>query len=624
MRTIQDKLARVPAKPGVYFFKDEKGRILYVGKARDLKNRLRSYFQKSAALDERKAAMVRSVRDFEYTVTENELEAFVLEANLIKQFRPRYNILLRDDKSYPYLKLTVNETWPRLEVVRRVQKDGARYFGPYVPAGAMWEILSFIRNNFNIRTCKYSLEKRMRPCIQHQIKRCIAPCGGHVDHDEYMQMIDEVRLLLEGRNSGLLNVLEKKMRRLSAEMKYEEAALLRDRIRAIRQISERQKAVAPQLGDVDVIGIFREAGRAVFKILFIRNGFMIGSRHFIIVDAAGETDGALLGNFIGRFYEKEIIPAPEVLCPFRPEDAGLLASWLSGRRDSAVKIAVPKRGIRKKLVAMAEENALLLSRSDRGPEGTAPTERLTEFLGLEKVPEDIGAFDISNIAGKEPVGAFVYWADGMFRKDKYRHIRMDAVQGPDDYAMMKEMVRRTFKKSGVGSEESGMRRKEENTSHLAPHPSRLTPLPVPDLIVIDGGKGQLGAARKALEELGIDTAVIAVAKDPDRAFLADREEPLSLEDGGAPSLLLRRIRDEVHRFAVRYHKKLRAKRTFESPLEKIPGVARKRRFALLKHFGSIEAIRSAPVEEIAGLKGFHRKIAEKIHESLAKSEKETA
>ena len=597
---MQDKLTRVPAKPGVYLFKDEKGRILYVGKARDLRNRLRSYFQKSAALDERKAAMVRSVRDFEYTVTENELEAFVLEANLIKQFRPKYNILLRDDKSYPYLKLTVNETWPRLEVVRRVQKDGARYFGPYVPAGAMWEILSFIRNNFNIRTCKYSLEKRMRPCIQHQIKRCMAPCGGNVDHDEYMQMIGEVRLLLEGRNSGLLSVLEKKMRRLSAEMKYEEAALLRDRIRAIRQISERQKAVAPQLGDVDVIGIFREEGRVVFKVLFIRNGFMIGSRHFIIVDAAGETDGALLGNFIGRFYEKEIIPAPEVLCPFRPEDSGLLASWLSGRRDSAVKIAVPKRGIRKKLVAMAEENALLLSLSDRGPEGTTPTERLSEFLGLEKVPEDIGAFDISNIAGKEPVGAFVYWSDGTFRKDKYRHIRMDAVQGPDDYAMMKEMVRRTFQKS----EERGE--------------------PVPDLIVIDGGRGQLGAAQKALEELGIDTAVIAVAKDPDRAFRGDREEPLSLEDGGAPSLLLRRIRDEVHRFAVRYHKKLRAKRTFESPLEKIPGVARKRRFALLKHFGSIEAIRNAPVEEIAGLKGFHKKLAEKIHEALAKAEKETA
>ncbi len=588
----------MPAKPGVYLFKDGKDRILYVGKARDLRNRLRSYFQKSAALDDRKAAMVRSVADFEYTVTGNELEAFVLEANLIKQFRPKYNILLRDDKSYPYLKLTVNEMWPRLEVVRRVQKDGARYFGPYVPAGAMWEILSFIRNNFNIRTCKYSLEKKMRPCIQHQIKRCIAPCGGSVSHEEYMQMIEEVRLLLEGRNKGLLRFLEKRMMRLSTEMKYEEAAVLRDRVRAIRQISEKQKAVAPQLGDVDVIGVYREEGRAVFKILFIRNGFMIGSRHFIVGDAAGEAEGTLLGNFIGRFYEKEVIPPPEVLCPFSPEDAGILTSWLSGRRGLPVKIEVPKKGIRKKLVAMAEENALLIFRSDRGPERAALTEQLAELLGLRIVPEDIGAFDISNIAGKEPVGAFVYWSDGAFRKEKYRHIRMDYVKGPDDYSMMKEMVRRTIRSlEGV----------------------------LPDLVIIDGGKAHLDAALEVFEENPSEgREVIAVAKDPDRAFLRGRDEPLSLDDGGAPSLLLRRIRDEVHRFAVRYHKKLRAKRTFESPLEKIPGVARQRRFALLKHFGDIETIRNAPVEEIAGLKGFHRKLAEKIHEALTKAGKETA
>jgi excinuclease ABC subunit C len=614
---MQEKLASVPGRPGVYLFKDGKHRILYVGKAKDLKNRLRSYFQKSAALDERKSAMMKSVRDFEYTVTANELEAFVLEANLIKQFRPRYNILLRDDKSYPYLKLTVNETWPRLEVVRRVRKDGARYFGPYVPSGAMWEILSFIRNNFNIRTCSYSLEKRMRPCIQHQIKRCIAPCSGKVDHAEYLQVIEEVKLLLEGRNKGLIAMLEKKMKRLSEEMQYEEAALVRDRIRAIRQISETQKAIAPQLGDVDVIGFSRSGERAVFKILFIRNGFMIGSRHFAVDGVSTESDGSLLGGFIGRFYEKEVIPPAEVLCPAAPEEGAVIAAWLSGRRGSPVKIAVPQRGIKKKLVMMAEENARLLEQSDAGAGRAALTERLAAFLGLERVPEDIGAFDISNIAGKEPVGAFVYWSDGSFRKDRYRHIRMDAVKGPDDYSMMKEMVRRTFEKSGVKSEESGGLRKEDPLP-LTPHALLLNRVTVPDLIIIDGGKGQLGAAEEALGQLGIATEVIGVAKDPDRVFLSGRDEPLGLEDGAAPSLLLRRIRDEVHRFAVRYHKKRRAERTFESPLEKIPGVARKRRFALLKHFGSIEAIRNAPVAEIAGLKGFDRKIAEKIHESLSK------
>jgi excinuclease ABC subunit C len=279
--SVQERLTGVPDKPGVYLFKDAKGKILYAGKAKALRTRLRSYFQKSSALDARKTALVRSITDFEFTVTENELEALVLEANLIKQHRPRYNILLRDDKSYPYLRLTLHETWPRLEVVRRIHKDGARYFGPYVPAGAMWETLSFIRNTYHIPSCRYSLEKRMRPCIQYQIKRCVGPCSGDVDHAAYMAMIREVELLLEGRNKRLLDVLEKRMAQLSREMKYEEAAVIRDRIRAIRSISESQKVVAPGLGDVDVIGIFREGDTVVFKILFIRNGVMIGSRHFV-------------------------------------------------------------------------------------------------------------------------------------------------------------------------------------------------------------------------------------------------------------------------------------------------------------------------------------------------------
>ncbi len=588
---MEEKLSHVPAKPGIYIFRDEKSRVLYVGKAKSLKNRLRSYFQRSVALDERKAARVRSVRDFEFTVTGNELEAVVLEANLIKQYRPRYNILLRDDKSYPYLKLTVNETWPRLEVVRRVQKDGAKYFGPYVPSGPMWEILSFIRNNFTIRTCSYSLEKRMRPCIQHQIKKCIAPCGGKVDHDEYMGMVNEVRLLLEGKNKGLLDMLEKKMRGLSDEMRYEEASLVRDRIRAIRRISETQKAVAPGLGDIDAIGIFSEEDRAVFKILFVRNGIMIGSRHFFVGNVSGETDGYLLKNFIGQFYGREIIPPPEVLCALLPDDMSFLSSWLSEKRGAAVKISVPKRGIRRGLVEMAQQNAEVLSVSEKEVGWRSTLKELAAFLGLEKPPTDIGAFDISNISGTEPVGAFVYWADGRFQKDRYRHIRMDAVKGPDDYAMMKEMIRRTVRNlEGV----------------------------MPDLLIIDGGRAHLDAALEVLEELApAGTEAVGLAKDPDRIFLKEGEAPLSLEDGSAHSLLLKRIRDEVHRFAISYHKKLRAKRTFESSLEKIPGVAKKRRFELLRHFGSIEAIRNAPVEEIAGLKGFHRKIAEKIHESLS-------
>ncbi|HSB31992.1 MAG TPA: excinuclease ABC subunit UvrC [Candidatus Sulfobium mesophilum] len=588
---MDEKLSRVPAGPGIYIFKDGQSRVLYIGKAKNLRTRLRSYFQRSAALDERKAAMVRGVADFEYTVTGNELEAFVLEANLIKQHRPRYNILLRDDKSYPYLKLTVNEMWPRLEVVRRIQKDGAKYFGPYVPSGAMWEILSFIRTNFTVRTCKYTLEKRMRPCIQYQIKKCIAPCGGKVDHAEYMGMVNEVKLLLEGRNKGLLDMLEKKMKRLSDEMRYEEASLVRDRIKAIKQISETQKAVAPELGDIDTIGIFREEDRAVLKILFIRNGIMVGSRHFSVGNVSGETDSYILKNFIGQFYGREIIPPPVVLCPSLPDDMPVLTSWLSERRGSSVKIAVPKRGIRRGLVEMAQQNAEVLARSEKEAGWRSALEELATFLMLDKTPVSIGAFDISNISGKEPVGAFVYWADGRFQKDRYRHIKMDAVKGPDDYSMMKEMIRRTVR--NMQGE-------------------------MPDLLIIDGGRAHLDAGLEVFREIGLSgTEAVGLAKDPDRIFIKKIGPPLSLEDGRAPSLLLKRIRDEVHRFAISYHKKLRAGRTFESPLEKIPGVAKKRRFALLRHFGSIEAIRKAPVEEIAAIRGMNMSVAKKIHDSLS-------
>jgi excinuclease ABC subunit C len=537
----------------------------------------------------RKSAMMAGVKDFEYTVTENELEAFVLEANLVKQYKPRYNVLLRDDKSYPYLKLTVNETWPRLEVVRRIQKDGAKYYGPYVPAGAMWEMLSFIRTHYHIPSCGYSLEKRMRPCIQHQIKKCVAPCSGEVDHAGYMNTIKEVRLLLEGRNSGLLSALERRMTVLAKDMRYEEAALVRDRIRAIRKISESQKAVAPGLGDVDVIGVFRTGSAGAFKMLFIRNGLMIGSRHFILKDIAGENAGYLFRNFIRQFYEKEILPPPEILCSVMPEDHDLLCSWLSEKRGSQVKIVVPKKGMKRKLLHMAEENAAILLRTETAKGGKDVLKDLADLLGLGSVPGDIGAFDISNIAGREPVGGFVYWADGTFRKEKYRHIRMDAVKGPDDYSMMKEMIRRTF-------------RNLDNE--------------FPDLVIIDGGRAHLDAALEVFREKNISGRhVIAVAKDPDRAFLPGREAPLGLEEGAA-ALLLRRIRDEVHRFAITYHKKLRAKRALESPLEQIPGIGKQRRFALLRHFGSIDAIRRASVEEISALKGFHKGLAKKVLEGL--------
>jgi excinuclease ABC subunit C len=591
---ILKELASVPEKPGVYIFRSESRRTLYVGKAKDLRNRLRSYFQKSASLDSRKTAMVTEVTDFEYTVTGNELEALVLEANLIKQHRPRYNVLLRDDKSYPYLKLTLNEKWPRLFVVRRIQKDGSRYFGPYVPSGAMWSTLSFIRNSFPIATCSHSLDKRMRPCIQHQIKRCIAPCNGEVEHSEYLRMIHDIELLLEGKNRGLLSSLEKKMQKYSAEMKYEEAALVRDRIEAIRKISETQKVVAQGLGDVDVIGFFRTAETFTIKILFSRSGIMIGSREFHLKETAGESDNYLLKNFIEQFYVKEIIPASEVVCRLMPEDAPLLSLWLSGKRGGKVSVVVPRRGIKKRLLEMAEENAKILSLSSTDKVNNLVTAELATRLNLERIPVSVGAFDISNLGGKNAAGGFIFWESGEFKKQFYRNINMDAVKGPDDYAMMREMVRRTI--DSLGDD-------------------------LPDMIIIDGGREHLDAALRVFNEMNVkNRIVVGLAKNPDRIFLPGEESPVDIEDGSPSSLLLIKIRNEVHRFAIRYHKKLRAKKVLESPLEKIYGIGRKRRFELMKHFGSIDAIRRATPEEIAGMKGFNRQIAEEILASLKNSQ----
>jgi len=617
---MQEKLATIPGKPGVYLFKDVQGKILYVGKAKVLKNRVKSYFQKAAGLDDRKTAMMKSVADFEFTVTGNELEALILEANLIKHHKPRYNILLRDDKSYPYLKFTLYEKWPRLEVVRKIKKDNARYFGPYVPAGAMWETLSFIRNYYHIPSCRYSLEKRMRPCIQFQIRKCIAPCSGEVDHAEYMQMVREVELLLEGKNKKLIESLERKMTLLSEEMRFEDAAVVRDRIRALQSVSESQKVVSPELGDADVIGFFRQDDVAVFKLFFIRNGVMIGTRDFEQKHTAGEKDGYLFRNFIEQFYGREILPASELYCSKMPEDRAVLAEWLSEKRGSRVRIMVPMRGIKRKLVSMAEENSEEIMRSRRAVADPELMSEIASLLDLKKVPESIGAFDISNITGTSAGGAFVVWRAGAFDKSLYRNVSMDAVKGPDDYAMMREMIRRTVKSIGARSREQ---RAESRESGEAGYLKGV----LPDLIIIDGGREHLNAALEALVALrateeetgddGIGPVVIGLAKNPDRVFMKDRYEPVLIDNGRPASLLLRKIRDEVHRFAVRYHRKQRAKRMFESPLERIYGLGRKRRFALLDHFGSIDAIKKASVEDIAGLNGFTKKLADDVLKALA-------
>jgi excinuclease ABC subunit C len=582
-------LSSAPSKPGVYIFKNAKERIVYVGKAKNLKNRLRTYFQKSSGLDARKTAMMRDVRDFTYVVTSNELEALVLEANLIKQYKPRFNIILRDDKNYPYLKLTVNEEWPRLEVTRRIEKDGALYFGPYVPAGSMWEILAFIRRNFQIINCSYSLDKPRRPCVQHQIGRCLAPCAGLISREEYLKLIEEIKLFLKGEKKELTDGLEKKMIRLSEGMMFEEAARIRDRIKALKRAWESQKVIAPELGDIDVIGFYRKDTTASFDTFFIRNGIMIGSKNLFIRNTEDVPDKELMYTFITQFYSKEIIPPAEIITPVLPEELKSLEKWLSQRKGSTSRIQAPKKGKKKDLIDMASENAYLSYRNREEPGLDELLHDLKERLKLKKPPENIGAFDVSTISGNESVGAFVYWSGGEFQKDLYRKLKIKTVKGVNDYSMMEEIIERI-----VNNLEGKL----------------------PDLIIIDGGKGQLEIARKVIDKnikvFKEPPMLIAIAKNPDRAYLTTSDNPVNLEDRKRSSLLLKSIRDEAHRFAIGYHKKLREKGLLQSPLETISGIGKKRRLELLRVFGSIEDIRNATIDEIAQLKGFNKKIAENL------------
>ena len=592
------KLSKVPAQQGVYIFKDESGKVLYVGKAKSLRSRLRSYFQKSSALDERKQGMVKRVRDFSYIVTDSELEAFALEANLIKEHKPPFNVIFRDDKNYPYLKLTINEEWPRLEVTRRIARDGALYYGPFVPASAMWETLAFVRRHFNLRPCRYRLDKKMRPCIQHQMGRCPAPCDGGIGRQEYGRAVEEVRLFLEGDKKRLLKELEGTMYKLAEEELYEDAARLRDRIEALKRALEQQKVISPELGDIDVIGCAGEDASQAVQVFFIRKGLMIGSKDFYIRQELIPLD-ELLAGFLEVFYSKEIIPAAEILLRKRPQDAASIEAWLSTRKDGRVRIRVPVRGKKNDILKMAERNAAELLRARRAAPEERTLESLKERFHLKKAPGSIGAFDISTTFGAQPVGGFIYWAGGGFRKEFYRHVNIKTIPAGkmDDYGMMEEAVSRVLSDLG---------------------PDR------PELVVVDGGRGQLEAAMKAVyampESETPPAGVIAVAKDPDRVFTTHSELPVNIEDGSPSSLLLKRIRDEVHRFSIGFHKRLRGKSLLSSPLESVKGIGRKRRLALLKRFGSLDAIRQAPVDEISRVDGIGRELAVVIKNTLEKRE----
>ncbi len=590
--TIKDKIASAPTTYGVYLFKDSLNRVIYIGKAKNLRSRLKSYIGNISGLDHRKQKMVRTAHDVNCIVTDNELEALALEANLIKQNRPKYNVLLRDDKNYPYIRIDLNEEWPRIEVVRRIRKDKALHFGPYIPAGGLRETFALIRRHFNIRPCRYSVLENIKPCVQYQMDRCPAPCGGRISRDEYMDQVNEVINFLQGKNKDLLKDLHRQMRSYSSREMYEEAAKVRNRISAIEQIWDSQKVVAPRLGEIDIMGHIDKGKNIAFVVLFIRNGIMTGSKEFFLQSASDIPRDELLHSFIEMLYSNQVIPPSELVLQTMPIDSDTLTAWLSEKKGRRVKIKVPQRGQKIKLVGMAVKNAEVFMNQYKEPEYDKALTDMISLLKLDKKPQSIGAFDISTIGGTSSVGAYVLWENGHFVKDSYRYVNIKTVHGVDDYAMLYEAITRIIKNL------------KDN---------------IPDLILIDGGKGQLEISRKAIGKLDLSFKpfTIAVAKEPDRVFIGKRIKEISINNNKPASLLLRSIRDEAHRFAITRHRKARSGKMLSSVLEEIRGIGKKRRLELLRHFGSVDTIKEASLEDIAALRGFNKIMAKKIKEGLS-------
>ncbi len=581
---LRDKLERLPHRPGVYLFKGRRGEVIYVGKAHVLRDRVRSYFQSGSPANPWKAPMVAEIEDLDLVVTDTEMEALALENNLIKKHKPRYNVLLRDDKNHPYLKLTVAEEYPRLYVVRRPAEDGNAYGGPYIPAVLGRKTAGLVHRVFGVRSCKETLNgRRPRPCLQYQIRRCLAPCVAEIcSLDRYRASVEDARLFLEGRSDEVLRKLRGEMAGASESERFEEAATLRDHVRALERLEAPQKITTTDLEERDLFGAYVHEGRAALQVFCVRDGKVV-ARDAFLLDQAGEPESFLSSSMqqyyaSGRYVPREILVAEEIA------DAELLQDWLSQRRAANVRIRVPQRGEKVRLLELVVSNARLsydLEWRQPRKQTQALLRALRDVLGLEIEPRRIECFDISNIQGAEIVASMVVFEDGVAKKSDYRKFRIKTVRGAaDDFASMREVVGRRYH-----------RLLEEGKE-------------MPDLIVIDGGKGQLAAALEALAELGLgEQAVVSLAKKAELIFVPGRDEPLALPAQSPVLQLVQRARDEAHRFAVTFHRKARSARTLGSELDSIPGIGPARRRRLLSVFGSVRGVRSASESELAAAVG---------------------
>jgi len=613
---LEATLKKLPDRPGVYLMKDGRGEVLYVGKAQSLRSRVRSYWQKQSTgggygeihwIRE----VIGKVVDLEYTMTDSVSEALLLEANLIKRYRPRFNIRLKDDKSYPYIKITLGDDFPRIERTRKLLNDGSRYFGPYASASSVDESMNMVRRLFPFRTCTIDIQDGeralQRPCLLYHIKRCQGPCIEAISKDAYRADINQVELFLEGRQETLLRALSEEMRGASERQEYERAGTLRDKMRSIERTMESQKMAAFARTELDLVGLARNGNQAAVQLFAIRNGKLIG-RDVFLLDAMREApDEVVLEGFLLQYYTRATSVPREVYVPCELPGRPDIEAFLAGRRGSGVRLHVPRRGEKRQLMDLARRNAgETLAReqarwlADHG-KTLAALEQLAAAIGLTEPPLRIECYDISTFQGRESVGSMVVFADGKPRSGEYRRFRIRTVEGPNDFASHQEMLRRRFRRARDGEEGT----EEERSWRL------------PDLVIIDGGKGQVSAALEVLQEMGLtDLPLAGLAKEREELFLPGRPEPVILPPTSSALYLVQRIRDEAHRFAITYHRSLRAKSTVRSAFDDLPGVGPKRRRALLRVFGSLKRVRDAPVEQIAAVPGIGRALADRIKATL--------
>ena len=591
--SIKNALAVLPDKPGVYLMHDAEGKVIYVGKAVVLKNRVRSYFRNLASHTPKVKAMVAKIAEIETIVTSSEVEALILECNLIKKYRPRYNISLKDDKTYPYLKVTLQEDFPRLYMTRRLLRDGSKYYGPYADAGAMHATVKLLRSMFPLRTCRKMNPDR--PCLNYHIKRCLAPCAGYVSKDEYGQMIKSVCMVLDGRTTELERDLKQRMQAAAEDYAFEEAARLRDQLQAVERLNESQKAVTNNGGDMDIIGFAQDMTGNCLQIFFVRKGKLIGRDNFFLQDG-GEAQQEVLTAFIKQYYNDATFIPREIVLPQLPEteEQQLIEAWLCGKAERKVELFVPQRGVKRELLQLANDNALKLL-SERLRKGSLSlkndeqaAEELQQALGLEHSLERMDCFDISHTQGSETVASMVVFRKGSISKKDYRKYKIVSAEGkPDDFKSMQEVVYRRYKDY------------ED----------------LPNLVVIDGGKGQLSSALEVIRGLGLaDLPVVGLAKREEEIFIPHQSTSILLDRDSAALHLIQRIRDEAHRFAITFHRKLRGKRNLVSVLDHVEGIGPKRRQALWKAFKTLEAMKAASVEELAAVEGMNTAVAQTLYD----------